>query len=57
MVKEIERVYLPEKDIMIELDEVKSAPCSTEIHILKVHMVKRVIMERGFQCLQYQTAS
>ena len=57
MVKEIERVCLPEKDIMIELDEVKNAPCSSEIHILKVHMVKWVIVERGFQCLQYQTVS
>ena len=58
LVKGIEFVYLPEKDIMTELDEVKNAPYSTEMHILKVHMVKRVIKKSRFQCLQlYQIAS
>ena len=38
LVKRIECVYLPEKDVMIELDEVKNATYSTEIDILKVHM-------------------
>ena len=45
-------MYLSEKDVMIELDEVKNAPYITEMHILKVHMAKRVITKIGFQCLQ-----
>ena len=45
-------MYLSEKDVMIELDEVKNAPYITEMHILKVHMAKWVITKIGFQCLQ-----
>ena len=51
-------MHLPEKDVMIDLDEVKNTPYSTEIHIFKVHMAKRVITKTGFQSLQlYQIAS
>ena len=58
LVKGIECVYLPEKDVMTELDEVKNALHSTKMHILKVRMVKLVITRRGFQCLQlHQIAS
>ena len=58
LVKGIECVYIPEKDVMIELDEVKNAQYGTEVHILKVHMAKRVITKSRFQCLQlYQIAS
>ena len=52
LVKGIEYVYLPEKDVITELDEVKNAPYITEIHILKVNRAKRVITKSGFQCLQ-----
>ena len=49
---------LPEEDVMFELDEVKNAPYSSEMHILKVHMAKGVITKSEFQCLQlYQIAS
>ena len=40
LAKEILCVYLPEKDVMVEPDEVKNAPYSTKMHILKVHMAK-----------------
>ena len=43
---------------MIELDEVENARYSPEMHILKVHMINRVITKIGFQYLQvYQIAS
>ena len=52
LLKGIDCVYLPEKDVMSELDEVKNALHSTKMHILKVSMVKWVITKSGFQCLQ-----
>ena len=51
LVKGIECGYLPEKDVMIELYEV-NVQYSTEIHILKVHMAKRVITKSEFRYLQ-----
>ena len=51
-------MYLPEKDVMIYLDEVKNAPYNTEIHALRVYVAKGVITKIGFQCLQlYEIAS
>ena len=51
-------MHLQEKDVMIELDKVKNAPYSTEMHILKVDMAKRLITKSEFQCLQlHQIAS
>ena len=41
-------MYLPEKDVTIELDEVKNAWYNTEMHVLKLHMVKQVIKKSGF---------
>ena len=58
LLKGIECVYLPEKVVMIELDEVKNAPHSTDMYFLKVRMAKRVFAKRAFQCLQlYQIIS
>lgn len=51
-------MYLPEIDVMIEPEEVKNTLYSAEVHILKVHMAKRVIRKGGFQYLQlYQIGS
>lgn len=51
-------MYLPEIDVRIEPEEVKNTLYSTEMHILKVHMAKRVITKGGFQYLQlYQIGS
>ena len=52
LVKGIKYVDLAEKDVMIELDEVKNAPDSTKLHVLKIHMAKQVIKKSWFQCLQ-----
>ena len=58
LVKGVKCMYLPEEDVMIELDKIKNTKCSTKMHILKVHMAYLVIAQSGFQCLQfYQIAS
>ena len=44
-------MYLPEKYVMFEPDEVKNVQYSTEMHILKV-MAERVVTKSGLQCLQ-----
>ena len=50
--------YLPEEDVIFELDEVKNARYSTKRHALKYHMTKQVIKKSWFQCLQlYETKS
>ena len=46
-------MYLPEKYVMFEPDEVKNVQYSTEMHILKV-MAERVVTKSGLQCLQLQ---
>ena len=52
LVKGIRCIYLPVGDVMIEPDNVKDAPYSTDMHILQVHMAKRLITNSGFHCLQ-----
>ena len=39
------------KDVVVEFDEVKNARYSTEMYVLKVHVVFRVIKKSRFQCL------
>ena len=41
-------MYFPEKDVMIELDEVKNDTYTNEMFFLKVHVAKRVIPKSGF---------
>ena len=46
LVKGIKCVHFPEKDVMIELDEVKNARHSIDMHTLKIHMAKRVFTKK-----------
>ena len=53
LVKNIRCLYLPEDDMLKEPEGVKNAPYCSEMQILQVHMLKRLITRAGFHCLRF----